>query len=192
MHTYPLHFKTGMDPAEEPLTITDAKKNVLLFRPKISDAMAEGKSPVVFYADQSKTKEIYTVNHREADKVKKDEIFGADGKLFGSLNLDTKHNWKVLDENSMPVASIQEKNSFKNNLLFEILKPGESSDNDPILKLVVPHHYVVTIKGKKAMELKEDASATRSDYSLKKSIDLTEKEESLLLVCLMITLAAKV
>ena len=58
--------------------------------------------------------------------------------------------------------------------------------------MVAPHHYLVTINGKKAMELKEDVSAIRSDYSLKKSTELGEKEENLILVCLMLALTAKI
>jgi hypothetical protein len=191
MHEYPLHFKCGTSPEDEPLTVTDKNKTSLLYRPKPSEAIKEGNAPCVFYPDKTESRALFTSHHQTGKEKESDTIQDAKGVVLGQLELSANHKGNVLDEKSNVIAAIQEKNAFKNNLLFEILKPGESSDNDPILKMVVPHHYAVSIRGQKAMELKEDASAIRSDYSLKKSVEISEKEENLLLVCLMLALTAK-
>ena len=91
------------------------------------------------------------------------------------------------------MADIQEKSHWKNSCLFEILTfPFDINDRDTFFKIFSPHQYIVTQNGKKFLNLREDVSTIRDDYSLKKSGDLSEQEETLLIVSLMTTLSTKI
>ena len=113
MYNYPLHFKTGETPADEPLTVTDAKKTELIFRPKLNEAMVDGKAPIVFFADKLMNKTLYYCSHEIAGKEESDVIKTPDGTLMGTLLCESKHNWKVLDKNSNASGKYPGKERFQ-------------------------------------------------------------------------------
>ncbi len=192
MYTFPLKFKAGVFPADEPLTILDSKKNELLFRPNITEPMKDGKTPCTIFSNKTASQALYTAQHQKKGEVESDVIKTASGTLLGTLTAESEHAWKVLDEHDNQLGTIQEKSTWKNTLLFEIVTtPLNSNDRDTFLKALSPHRYIVNIEGKKVMELREDVSAIRDDYSLKKSGELSDQVETLLVVSLMLTLSTK-
>jgi hypothetical protein len=65
MYSYPLKFKAGKFPADEALTILDAKKNEVLFRPKLTDAMKDGKTPCIIFSNKAATLVLYNTQHQK-------------------------------------------------------------------------------------------------------------------------------
>ncbi len=192
MYTYPLKFKAGLFPANEPLTILDSKKNEILFRPTLTNSIKNGKEECTIFANKSASQALYTIQHQKKGEVESDLIKTVSGTLVGTLTAEPKHTWKVLDEHDNQIGTIQEKAAWKNTLLAEIITtPFSESDKDTFLKAFAPHRYIVNLKGKKVMELREDVSVVRDDYSLKKSTEIPEEVENLMLVCLMLTLSTK-
>jgi hypothetical protein len=192
MYSYPLKFKAGMFPANEALTILDAKKNEILFRPKLSDAMKDGKASCTIYSNKSTTLALYTTLHQKEGEMESDLIKTKDGAIMGKLVARSEHTWDVMDANEKILATIQEKSHWKNSCLFEILTfPFDSNDRDTYLKMLSPHRYIITLDGKKVMNMREDVSAIRDDYGLKKSGEFSDPQEALFLVCLMLTLSSK-
>jgi hypothetical protein len=192
MYSYPLKFKAGKFPTDEALTILDAKKNEILFRPKLTDAMKEGKAPCIIFSNKAATQVLYTAQHDKEGEKESDLIKTKDGAILGKLIAETANTWKVLDEQGNLLATIQEKSHWKNSCLFEILTfPFDSNDRDTYLKMLSPHRYIATLNGIKVLNLREDVSAIRDDYSLKKSGEFSDQQEGLLLVSLMVTLSNK-
>ena len=193
MYSCPLKFKTGPFPANAALTILDAKKNVILFRSKITEAMENGKAPCVIFTDKTVSNPLYTTLHQEKGEVESFLIKTSSGTPLGKMVAESEQAWKVMDEHDNLLANIQEKSHWKNSCLFEIITfPFNPNDRDTFLKIISPHRYIVTLNGKKVLQLREDVSAIRDNYSLKKIGELSEHEEVLLVVSLMIALSTKV
>jgi hypothetical protein len=192
MYSYPLKFKAGKFPADEALTILDAKKNEVFFRPKLTDAMKDGKAPCIIFSNKAATQVLYTAQHEKEGEKESDLIKTNKGAILGKLIAETVNTWKVLDEQGNLLATIQEKSHWKNSCLFEILTfPFDSNDRDTYLKMLSPHRYIVTLNGTKVLNLREDVSAVRDDYSLKKNGEFSDQQEALFLVSLMLTLSSK-
>jgi hypothetical protein len=192
MYSYPLKFKAGQFPANEALTILDAKKNEILFRPKLTDAMEDGKTPCIIFSNKDASQVLYSTLHQREGEKESDLIKTKDGAILGKLVAGTEHAWEVLDANEKIIATIQEKSHWKNSCLFEILTfPFDSNDRDTYLKMLSPHRYEVSINGKKILNLREDVSAIRDDYNLKKSGEFSDQQEALFLVSLIVCLSRK-
>jgi hypothetical protein len=192
MYSYPLKFKAGQFPTDDALIVLDAKKNEVLFRPKLSDAMKDGKAPCIIYSNKSSTQVLYTAHLQKKGEKESDLIKTKDGVILGKLVAGSENSWDVLDENDKLLATIQEKSHWKNSCLFEILTfPFDSNDRDTYLKMLSPHRYIVTFNGVKVLNLREDVSAIRDDYSLKKNGEFSDQQEALFLVCLILTLSSK-
>ncbi len=192
MYSYPLRFKTEATPADADLTILDAEKNEILFRPKISEAMQKGDTPCVIFTDKTSRQPIYTTLFREKDGMPGYTIRTMGEAVLGEVVSGQAHAWQVLDAGGNLLASIQEKAAWKNSCLFMILTfPFDSSDTDAFLKLLAPHRYLVKLNGRKVLELRELASTIHDDYGLKKKGEFSEGEEALLLVSLITVLGLK-
>ena len=69
--------------------------------------------------------------------------------------------------------------------------PFDQAFQDELLKILAPHRYIVTLNGKKVLELRELATTFSDNYRLKKSGEFSEREEALLLVGLVTALGLK-
>jgi len=192
MYSYPLRFKTEATPADADLTVLDAEKNEILFRPQISETMQNGKAPCIIFTDKTSRQPIYTTRLQKKNGVQSYTIHTPGEALLGEVVSGPAHAWQVLDAGGNQLASIQEKAAWKNSCLFMILTfPFDSSDTDAFLKLLAPHRYLVKLNGKKVLELRELASTIHDDYGLKKKGEFSEREEALLLVSLITVLGLK-
>jgi hypothetical protein len=192
MHSYPLRFKTEATPADAELTVLDAEKNPILFRPKVSEGMAKGNVPCVIFTDKVSNQPLFSTLFNTKNERDCHSILSTGETIIGELAGETAHTWKVLDENGQLVATIHEKSAWKNSCLFQILSlPFDQSTQDAILKWLAPHRYLVTIDGKKVMELSEIVSTISDDYKLRKSGEFSERVEMLLLASLITTLGLK-
>jgi len=196
MYSYPLKFKVDGTPAECDLKILDAEKNEILFRPKITEAMSDGKAPCVIFTDKESRQPIYNTLFQNRNDVDSYVIRTPGESVMGELVTEAPHNWKLMDQDGTQIAAIQEKSSWKNSCLFQLLTfPLQLLSNndiqDELLKMVASHRYILTINGKKAMELRETVSSINDDYSLKKSADFSEREEALFVIGLITALGLK-
>jgi hypothetical protein len=193
VYIYPLKFKAGRFPADDAMTILDAKNNELFFRLKITEPMEKGKTPCDIFTDKKASKSMYTTLKQKKGEVENYLIKASDGSTLGELVAESEHSWKVMDEHDNLVANIQEKSHWKNSCLFEILTfPFDQNDKDTYLKFLSPHRYIVTLNGKKVFQLREEVSAIRDDYSLKKFGEFSEHNEVLVVISLMMTLSTKI
>jgi hypothetical protein len=196
MYSYPLKFKVDGTPADIDLKILDAEKNEILFRPKISEAMAEGSAACVIYTNKESRQPVYNTLFQTKNEVDSYIIRTPGETVLGELVTEAPHLWKLIDQNGIPVAAIQEKSSWKNSCLFQVLTfplllLSNNNIEDELLKMVAPHRYIVILNGKKVLELRETVSSINDDYSLKKSGDFTEREEALMVVALITALGLK-
>jgi hypothetical protein len=192
MHSYPLKFKTEATPADFDLTVLDAEKNKILFRPKITEPVKKGQAPSIIYTDKVSNQPVYNTLFQENDGVISYLIRTPGETLLGKLVAGPGHAWQVMDENEHVLATIQEKSTWKNSCLFQlIMLPFDDDGQETILKLLAPHRYVVTLDGKKVLELREVVSTISGDYSLKKKGEFSERQEALLLTSLITALDCK-
>jgi hypothetical protein len=196
MYSYALKFKVDGTPADCDLRILDAEKNEILFRPRYTDGMKDGSAPFILYTDKSSRQPLYNILPQKKNDVDSYLIRTPGEAVLGELVAEADHIWNVADANGNPIAIIREKSAWKNSCLFMLLTfPFELlSDptlHDTILKIIAPHRYILTRDGKKVMELRETVSTINDDYSLKKSADFSEREESLFVVSLITALGLK-
>jgi hypothetical protein len=186
MLRYPLRFKASETPAESALTILDAKKEPVLFRPKITEEMQSGKVMGVIYAGDSAGQPLYNTLHQESEQGVSYLIRNPDCALLGKLVVESKHKWKVLDALEQPVASIYETGTWKDSCLVQLLiMPLDTGLWDELLKAVSPRRFRVTIQEETVLDLREVVSQFVEDFELKKSGDFLEWQEALLLASLM-------
>ena len=196
MYSYPLKIKNDGTPASNDIAILDAEKNEVLFRPKITEAMVQGTEPCILFTDKATRQPIYNTLFQEKNGGESFLIRTPGEVIMGELVGEAAHTWKVMDENGNPLATIQEKSSWKNSCLFQILTfPllifSDTGLMDILLKMGAPHRYFVILNGKKVLQLREMVSTISDDYSLKKSGEFSEREEALLLVSLITALGLK-
>ncbi len=196
MYSYPLKFKVDGTPADIDLKILDAEKNEILFRPKMTDAMAEGGEPCVIYTNKESRQPVYNTLFQNRNDIESYLIRTSGNAVIGELATEAPHLWQLMDHNGTPIASIREKSSWKNSCFFQaitfpLLLLDNNNIQDELLKMIAPHRYILTLNGKKALELRETVSSINDDYSLKKSGEFTEREEALMVVGLITALGLK-
>jgi hypothetical protein len=186
MHSYPLKFKTGAIPAEEPLRVLDAEKNEILFRHKLTQAMEEGKSPCIIYSDKTSNQPLSSVLFQKNDERECYMIKTPGNVTLGKLVVEPKHSWKVMDEHDKLVATILERGSWKESCLGMLLTLP-MTDDWFWMKIFSPHTFFILMNGKKVLTLRELATVN-DDYKLSKHSEFSEREEALLLVGLMMVI----
>jgi hypothetical protein len=192
MYSYPLKFKTDDLPADSELSIIDAEKNDIIYRTKITENMKAGKEPCILFTDKTSKQPLFRLYITDSETEKGIKIKSTNDNGMGELVLEKEHLWKVMDESGSQIASIEEKAAWKNSCLFQLLTlPLDKSDEDVYLKMLFPHRYLLKVNGKKAMELRERVSTLSDDYTLKKSGDFSEREETLMLVSMISVLGFK-
>jgi hypothetical protein len=188
MYSYPLKFKTSDEPSDAPLTVLDAEKNPVLFREMLSEDVQNGTAPCVVYTDKDSRQPLYRVLAQKEGGEKGFFIYTPGDTLLGKLVVESEHAWTVQDEMGRPVAAIAEKAAWKGGCLMSLLSLIDDDFTDTVLKLLVPHRYVVSINEAPVLTLREGTSTIHDDFNLKKSGEYTEREEALLLVSLMMIL----
>jgi hypothetical protein len=192
VHSYPLNFKTEATPADDDLTVLDAEKNEFLYRPKLTEAIKAGKEVCILFTDKESRQPLYKTRVNEVNGAINFRIMTTGDVVLGELLFEKDYAWKVMDESGNQIASIEEKSAWKNSCLGQLLTlPLDGSDENFYMKSLFPHRYIVTMNGKKVMELREKVSLINDDYSLKRKGDFSEREETLLLISLVSALGLK-
>ncbi len=192
MRNFPLKFKTDVNPADSDLTVLDAQKNKIFYRPKITEDMKAGKVPCVLFDEKKSVQPLYTILYRFNDDADSYVIKSAVGDVLGELLAGEKHNWKVMDAKGSLVATIQEKATYRNSCLFQILTfPMDATTEDMLMKMFAPYRYRVMMDGRLILELRELLTSLSEQYGLKKRGDFPEQHETLLLVSLVTVLGLR-
>jgi len=103
MHSYPLKFKTEATPARADLTIFDAEKNEILFRPKITEPVEKGQAPCVIFSKQP----LYSTLLQKKNGVESYLIKTSGEPVLGELVVEAEHAWKVMDKNNNLLANFR-------------------------------------------------------------------------------------
>jgi len=187
MYSYPLKYKADSTPSDAALTVQDAEKNSVLFRAKLSEEAKKGEAPCIIYTDKDSRQPIYHVLYPKEGGEPCFYIYTPGDILLGKLVVDSEHNWTVMDDMSRPVATISEKAAWKGGCLMTLLSIIDDDFTHTVLKLLVPHRYVVSMN-EPVLTLRETTSTINDDFNLKKNGDFTEREEALMVVSLMLVL----
>jgi len=182
MYNYPLRFKFDPENPDNDLSILDSKKNEILFRPRPGKQMNDGRAPVIIFTAKDRLQPIYHYTiQKQSGKIRTLITTATDLKL-GSVMRSSQREWQILDAQDLPFGEITEKCTMKKTW-WEIL--WSTSVVEDLLKLFLPHRYEVSMRGVKALVLRESDSTLVDDYFLKKKGEFNEREEALLIAGLI-------
>jgi hypothetical protein len=187
MHSYPLKFKAGTTPSDEPLTVLDAEKNEILFRPGITEDMRDGKRPCVITTGKNTGQPLYNILLQKVNETDVFMIRTTGNAILGKVSVEPRDTWKIMDEHDALVAIIRGKGAWKNSCLGMLLTLP-MTDDWFWMKIISPRRFNVLINGEKVITIREMVSTVNDDYRLKKSGEFSERMEALLLVSLMMIL----
>ena len=186
MYTYPLKFVIGEIDFSTAIKVTGPKKLPVMYSRGAGGSLPKGVAPYSIVVGPKQSDPVCDVKVEQFGDKPRFLLSAPGGARMGAVVKEAKGQWSVSDAGGEAVAHIRERNSWRMSGWYTTLTNTTDLLNQ-LLILTFPVRYDVELRGRRVLRLREtDELVGDAGYVLKKTGELTDVEEQLLLPSLMV------